>query len=80
MYYACVMQGSSSLSEDARQPPYLYPVDLAKILRATGTTVTLRYLALLAHCERPENKETQFFSTFAAWIDSRLKEILEYAS
>ncbi|KAG6995714.1 hypothetical protein G7Y79_00042g078190 [Physcia stellaris] len=36
VYYACVMQSTASLAEDARQPPYLCPVDLAKLLRATG--------------------------------------------
>jgi archaemetzincin len=30
------MQGSASLREDVRQPPYLCPVDLAKVLEATG--------------------------------------------
>ncbi|PVH79161.1 hypothetical protein DL98DRAFT_560847 [Cadophora sp. DSE1049] len=35
-YYACIMQGSASLAEDARQPPYLCPVDEAKVLRATA--------------------------------------------
>ena len=35
-YYACVMQGTAGLGEDSRQPPYLCPVDLAKLLRATG--------------------------------------------
>ncbi|KAG5644538.1 hypothetical protein DXG03_008192 [Asterophora parasitica] len=34
VYYACSMQGSASLVEDARQPPYLCPVDLAKLLYA----------------------------------------------
>ncbi|KAH7342593.1 hypothetical protein BKA65DRAFT_586552 [Rhexocercosporidium sp. MPI-PUGE-AT-0058] len=38
-YYACIMQGSASLAEDARQPPYLCPVDEAKVLRATGKVV-----------------------------------------
>ncbi|KAL2075452.1 hypothetical protein VTL71DRAFT_395 [Oculimacula yallundae] len=38
-YYACIMQGSSSLAEDARQPPYLCPVDEAKVLRATAKGV-----------------------------------------
>lgn len=33
-YYACVMQGCASLAEDARQPPYLCPVDLAKLKHA----------------------------------------------
>lgn len=36
MYYACIMQGSASLAEDARQPPYLCPVDLAKLKYAVS--------------------------------------------
>ncbi len=36
IYHACAMQGSASLREDVRQPPYLCPVDLAKVLEATG--------------------------------------------
>ncbi|KAL9098292.1 MAG: hypothetical protein Q9163_006025 [Psora crenata] len=36
VYYACVMQGTASMAEDGRQPPYLCPVDLAKIRRAIG--------------------------------------------
>ena len=31
MYYACVMQGTCSLPEDNRQPPYLCPVCEAKV-------------------------------------------------
>ncbi|KAF2153489.1 hypothetical protein K461DRAFT_321136 [Myriangium duriaei CBS 260.36] len=31
VYYACIMQGTASVAEDARQPPYLCPVDDAKI-------------------------------------------------
>ncbi|CAD6439767.1 a0636acf-136d-4261-b13d-06c584d5e938 [Sclerotinia trifoliorum] len=36
VYYACSMQGSASIIEDARQPPYLCPVDLQKWLRRLG--------------------------------------------
>jgi archaemetzincin len=39
VYHACAMQGSASLREDVRQPPYLCPVDLAKVLEATGVKV-----------------------------------------
>lgn len=42
IYYACVMQGSASLREDVRQPPYLCPVDLAKVLEATMGCFTPR--------------------------------------
>lgn len=75
VYYACSMQGSASVCEDARQPPYLCPVDLAKVLSATSTSASLRYRALLNFCEREELKETLFFAPFAAWIKSRLNSV-----
>ncbi|CAI6014721.1 unnamed protein product [Clonostachys chloroleuca] len=31
VYYSCVMQGSASIAEDYRQPPYLCPVCLRKV-------------------------------------------------
>lgn len=34
VYYACVMQGTASVAEDCRQPPYLCPVWAKKISRA----------------------------------------------
>ncbi|KAI9790115.1 MAG: hypothetical protein M1835_001210 [Candelina submexicana] len=70
VYYACVMQGSASLTEDARQPPYLCPVDLAKLLRATGADAIERYRALLAFCN--EHTETHLFVAFAAWLNGQL--------
>jgi archaemetzincin len=36
IYYACAMQGSATICEDARQPPYLCPVCEAKVLSATA--------------------------------------------
>ncbi|KAJ5154265.1 peptidase M54 [Penicillium coprophilum] len=75
VYYACSMQGTASISEDARQPPYLCPIDLAKILCATSTSASQRYRALLAFCERPGNSDTHFFGPFATWIQSRLGQI-----
>ncbi|KAK2805796.1 hypothetical protein FQN50_006072 [Emmonsiellopsis sp. PD_5] len=73
MYYACSMQGSASLAEDARQPPYLCPIDLAKILRATGSTAEERYLALLSFCKK--HQETHLFAAFGAWISGRLQDM-----
>ena len=73
VYYACAMQGSASLAEDARQPPYLCPIDLAKMLQATGTETEQRYLALLGFCN--QHKDIQLFAAFAAWIDARLLEM-----
>lgn len=75
VYYACCMQGSASIREDARQPPYLCPVDLAKLLHEISGRAVGRYKALLAFCERPEVKGTHFFAPFAAWIRRRLDEL-----
>lgn len=75
VYYACVMQGSASLAEDVRQPPYLCPVDLAKLLRATGADAEQRYRALRALCE--QYSDVHMFSAFAAWIQGRLLEMKE---
>ncbi|EFQ36643.1 hypothetical protein CGRA01v4_13441 [Colletotrichum graminicola] len=36
VYYACVMQGTGGLGEDARQPPYLCPVCEAKVVWGLG--------------------------------------------
>ncbi|PGH12902.1 hypothetical protein AJ79_04002 [Helicocarpus griseus UAMH5409] len=73
MYFACSMQGSASLTEDARQPPYLCPIDLAKMLQATGTTAKERYLALLSFCE--EHEQTHLFAAYGAWLSRRLEEL-----
>ena len=69
-YYACSMQGTASIIEDARQPPYLCPVDLVKVLKATGADQNDRYKGLLAFCER--NQETHLFAAYGAWIRARL--------
>ncbi|KAL2793131.1 hypothetical protein BJX66DRAFT_326310 [Aspergillus keveii] len=68
VYYACIMQGSASLAEDTRQPPYLCPVDLAKVLAATGSSVDERDKALLKICERGECRDESGFRAFAAWL------------
>ncbi|RLN87682.1 hypothetical protein BBJ28_00003657 [Nothophytophthora sp. Chile5] len=74
VYYACTMQGTAGLSEDVRQPPYLCPVDLAKVLRATEADVKERYEALLSFCERFEEKD-RMFAAFAAWLRARIVEV-----
>ncbi|TVY19484.1 Archaemetzincin-2 [Lachnellula arida] len=73
VYYACAMQGTASIVEDARQPMYLCPVDLAKVLHATGADVMERYRALLAFCGG--KNEGQVFRAYGAWIEARLGEI-----
>ncbi|KAH7491616.1 hypothetical protein KRP22_002916 [Phytophthora ramorum] len=79
VYYACSMQGSAGLSEDARQPPYLCPVDLAKMLHATGANLIERYKALLQFCERFEGQD-RLFAAFSAWLRRRIEDASEYSS
>ncbi|KAH6680311.1 hypothetical protein B0J14DRAFT_578345 [Halenospora varia] len=73
VYYACSMQGTASIIEDARQPPYLCPVDLAKVLQATGADVEERYEALLGFCEK--HGGAHLFAAYGAWIKGRLGEL-----
>ncbi|KAF7874954.1 hypothetical protein EAF04_002128 [Stromatinia cepivora] len=73
VYYACCMQGSASIIEDARQPPYLCPVDLKKVVMATGTDVRGRYEALLRFCG--EHEGAHMFLAFGAWIRARLGQM-----
>ncbi len=77
VYYACVMQATASLAEDVRQPPYLCPVDLAKLLRATRADEKKRYKALLTFCERFKDRDAGWFNAFGAWIFGRLRELEE---
>ena len=73
VYYACAMQGSASLKEDARQPPYICPVDLAKMLAATEADPTARYKAIVALCTK--HAGVHLFDAFRAWILEMLKDI-----
>ncbi|KAK4982753.1 hypothetical protein LTR50_007597 [Elasticomyces elasticus] len=73
VYYACSMQGTASLTEDGRQPPYLCPVDLAKVLKATGSSSRERYQALLAYCDK--RADVHLFAAFGAWLRVRQQEL-----
>jgi archaemetzincin len=73
VYYACSMQGSASIVEDARQPPYLCPVDSAKLLRATEGDVKERYTAIVKFCG--EHKDVHLFAAYGAWIRARLEQM-----
>ncbi|KIJ43471.1 hypothetical protein M422DRAFT_779800 [Sphaerobolus stellatus SS14] len=61
VYYACVMQGTASIGEDVRQPPYLCPVDLAKVLVASGARVKERYKALLGFNKKHKESLIDFY-------------------
>lgn len=70
IYNAWVMQGSASLNEDTRQPPYLCPIDLAKVLKATGTEEGEHDQALLQYCEK--HGDVQMFRALGGWIKWKL--------
>ena len=73
VYYACVMQGTSCLAEDVRQPPYLCPVDLAKLLRATSANEKERYEALLSFCGN--HAIVPMFAALRAWLACMLENL-----
>ena len=83
VYYACVMQGTASIAEDKRQPPYLCPVDLEKMRMAVcGKTedgdewIKERYQALQSYCKGHIDKgEGDLWAGFAGWLQGRLSQI-----
>lgn len=69
VYYACCMQGSASLAEDARQPPYLCPVCEEKVLLATGADGRERL-------RRLEDVSRQWgWGALGGWVKGRLEEM-----
>lgn len=86
-YYACMMQTTSGIPEDVRQPPYLCPVCLAKITHAVSSElqrgdetrnalyVQERYQALVEVCERW--KHVGLFAAYGAWLRTRLDSLQE---
>ncbi|KAH8813713.1 hypothetical protein DL96DRAFT_1625196 [Flagelloscypha sp. PMI_526] len=77
VYFACCMQGTASLAEDARQPPYLCPVDLKKVLAATQSTEMERDAKLLEWCEDEEKGgRVQMFCAFGAWIKAKNRKVV----
>ncbi|KAF2850196.1 hypothetical protein T440DRAFT_397579 [Plenodomus tracheiphilus IPT5] len=85
VYYACSMQGTSSMKEDLRQPPYLCPVCEAKIrhaiaveLRGGGTKETSewakkRHEALMSFCLTLEEKNMScsMWTGLYGWLNER---------
>ena len=79
VYYACVMQGTASMAEDVRQPPFLCPVCLKKLARAISGCqlesgedhyVQARDMALLQFCEKWAS--VAMFAGFGAWLDRKI--------
>ena len=73
VYYACSMQGTASIAEDVRQPPYLCPIDLTKILHATRINMEDRYERIAGFLEKYDNN--MVFAAYAAWIRARLGDL-----
>jgi archaemetzincin len=73
VYYACVMQGSASIDEDSRQPPYLCPIDMAKVVYATGRNEIEWCQAMLRFCET--RNDVHLFAAFGSWLKARLEEL-----
>ena len=78
--FACVMQASASIAEDARQPPYLCPECLAKVLHATTTTTASteeekeekRYRALEICLDGLHRRfPCPLFEAFGEWLRAR---------
>lgn len=78
VHYACIMQGTTSLAEDARQPPYLCPIDERKVFFADGGADAMEtnrkghYEALRKFCEK--HKDTELFVAFGAWLTAKMEK------
>lgn len=89
IYYACLMQSTSGIAEDVRQPPYLCPVCMSKISYKVAVElrrgseddrisyVRERYQALAGVCERW--KHIGMFAGYQAWLEERLRGLNEAA-
>ncbi|KAI1183388.1 hypothetical protein F5B17DRAFT_136375 [Nemania serpens] len=85
VYYACIMQGTSGMAEDVRQPPYLCPVCLEKVAYAVACElqgqdqsgkqeyIKGRYGAIAAFCESWEH--VGLFAGYGAWVRARLSQL-----
>lgn len=82
VYYACVMQGTAGVAEDMRQPPYLCPVCLVKVVHAVREAmprtrerevVVERYRALMGFCEGWMG--VGMFAGYYHWLGKRVEEL-----
>ncbi|KAK0741455.1 hypothetical protein B0T18DRAFT_491815 [Schizothecium vesticola] len=82
VYYACVMQGTAGVAEDMRQPPYLCPVCLVKVVHAVREAmprtrekevVVQNYRALMGFCEGWMG--VGMFAGYYHWLRKRVEEL-----
>jgi archaemetzincin len=80
VYYACVMQGSGSLAEDVRQPPYLCHICLKKVTSAVlevkahleeADYVSERDRVLSAFCKKWDH--VPMFAGYEIWLEEMIK-------
>lgn len=84
VYYACVMQGTASVAEDYRQPPYLCPIDARKLAWAAEEGGSGRWgvfdqrtyereacEAMVRFCARWE--KVGVWAGYRAWLETRLR-------
>lgn len=87
VYYACNMQGTAGMKEDVRQPPYLCPVDEAKLAHAVAEELKgrktdkdkvawkgERCMKLIEFCEGLQERglESAMWSGYMTWLEERL--------
>ncbi|KAF7191805.1 Archaemetzincin-2 [Pseudocercospora fuligena] len=80
VFYSCIMQGTAGLEEDSRQPPYLCPVDLKKVLHAVGARNGGRERCeeLRKFCEVWGEKEGGgMWRAWGKWLEGRVGELEE---
>lgn len=72
VYFACNMNASASIKEDPRQAPYLCPVDVEKVLRATGASKEERDEQLISFCEK--RGDIGMFAALGVWLKEMQQE------
>ncbi|KAK4202354.1 hypothetical protein QBC40DRAFT_43692 [Triangularia verruculosa] len=82
-YYACAMQGTAGIVEDVRQPPYLCPVCLEKVMSGflevpeyarigRDALVLQRYEKLYEFCTDKKRAGVKMFAGYGAWLEKRI--------
>ncbi|KXJ88572.1 hypothetical protein Micbo1qcDRAFT_166636 [Microdochium bolleyi] len=85
VYAACLMQGTASVAEDVRQPPYLCVVCVSKVGHAVACELEKkrkpeevagylveRYQTLARVCGRWEEAGVGMFAGYSAWVRARI--------
>ena len=78
VYYACVMQGTATIAEDARQPPYLCPVCLEKV--SAGLSPLLEKVSNEENVERKkgaDGKRIEEVELQKRWVKERYEAIVK---